>query len=167
MSTNFLTNTLPEISFLRGMAPQYFDYIASHAEMRDYGKAEVVFREGDPAKSTYLVVSGKLALELAPSTIYSKHLVDVVPGEMLGWSALVDRQPFAATAIAVEPSRVIRIDAERLHEICEKDPKFGYELMRRTSLALAKRLTATWQQLTEVYLSHYVPMGTCALAQND
>jgi CRP-like cAMP-binding protein len=142
------------------MAPEHLDQIASHAEVLDYGKSEVIFREGEPAENTYLVISGKLALELSPSTIYSKHLIDVLPGEMLGWSSLLDRQPFAATAIATESSQVLRIDGARLRSICEKDPKFGYEFMRRTMLALAKRLKATWKQLAHLYVSQYLPVNT-------
>ena len=160
MNTNTLTAMLRNVEFLHGMAPEHLEHIASNAEVRDYGKSETVFREGELAESTYLVVSGKFALELSPATIYSKHLVDVFPGEMLGWSSLVDHQPFAATAIALEPSRVIRIDSARLRAICEKDPQFGYELMRRTVLVLANRLKSTWTQLSHLYVSHYLPVTT-------
>jgi CRP/FNR family cyclic AMP-dependent transcriptional regulator len=159
MSKNILTATLKNLDFLHGMAPEHLDQIASNAEVRDYGKSEVVFREGEPADNTFLVLSGRLALELSPSTIYSKHLVDVFPGEMLGWSSLVDHQPFAATAVAAEPSRVLRIEGARLRAICEKDPMFGYEFMRRTVLALAKRLKATWEQLAHLYVSQYLPVN--------
>ena len=36
-------------------------------------------------------------------------------------------------------------------QLCDHDPQFGYELMRRTALALAKRLSATRMQLVNVY----------------
>ena len=45
----------------------------------------------------------------------------------------------------------MEIDASQLLTICEQDLEFGYELMRRTMLAVAKRLDATRMQLIDVY----------------
>jgi CRP-like cAMP-binding protein len=157
---------LQKSTFLHGMHPAHLDQIASNAEVRDYETSEVVFREGEQAEYTYLVISGKLSLELSPSTIYSKHLVDVFPGEMLGWSSLVDHEPYAATAIASEPSRVVRIRGDRLQAICEKDTQFGYEFTRRAMLALAKRLKTTWIQLAHLYVSHYLPVNAPSEMEN-
>jgi CRP-like cAMP-binding protein len=154
---------LKDIQFLRGAPPDDLEQIASVADICDYRKSETVFREGEAAESIYLVVSGKLSLELSPSTIYHKYLVDVGPGEMLGWSSLVEDSCFVATAVVAENARLVRIDAARLRAICENDPEFGYEFMRRTMLALGKRLTATWSRLANVYLAHYAPIT----AQND
>jgi CRP-like cAMP-binding protein len=150
--------TLADIQFLKGASRDNLDQLASVAELRDYRKSEIVFREGDVADSVYLILSGKLSLELSPSTIYRKQLVDVGPGEMLGWSSLAAYSHFAATAVVTEPARLVRIDGERLRAICEKDPQFGFEFTRRTMLALAKRLSATWRQLAHVYLSQHVPV---------
>ena len=65
----------------------------------------------------------------------------------------------AATAVAVEPTRVVRVGAARLRAICDEDPQFGYEFMRRAMLALAKRLSATWSQLSHMYVSHFLPLS--------
>jgi CRP-like cAMP-binding protein len=96
-------------------------------------------------------------LELSPSTIYRKYLITVGPGEMLGWSSLVEGARFAATAVVAEPARLVQIDAARLRAICDDDPQFGYEFIRRTMLALANRLTVTWNQLSQLYISQYLP----------
>jgi CRP-like cAMP-binding protein len=118
-----------------------------------------VFREGEVADSVYLVVSGKLSLELSPWTIDNKHLINVGPGEMLGWSSLAEQPRFAATVIACEPTRLVRVNAGRLRAICDEDPQFGYEFMRRAMLALAKRLSASWSQLSQMHVSHYLPLS--------
>ena len=51
----------------------------------------------------------------------------------------------------LDTTRVVEINIAQLLTICERDPQFGYELMRRTALALAKRLSATRMQLLNVY----------------
>lgn len=160
MSKNVLTQTLQNIEFLRGNDQQHLEQIANIAQICDFDVDDVLFREGQKAEHVYLVVSGKLALELTPSTVYRKQLVSVAPGEMLGWSSLVDEHPqFAATAVVVEPTRLVLIDGVRLRAICDNDPQFGYEFMRRTMRALAKRLTETWEQLSHLYVSQFLPVS--------
>jgi len=158
MNEKSLLETLSGIRFLQGVSREHLEQIAAVAQVCDFNESDVVFREGDAADSVYFVVSGKLALELSPSTMARKHLVDVGPGEMIGWSSLAERTRVAATAVVVEPARLIRIDGARLRAICDEDPQFGYEFMRRTTLALAKRLAATWTQLSHLHVSHYLPV---------
>jgi CRP-like cAMP-binding protein len=158
MNKSDIFKSLQGIRFLNGIDSARLEEIANIARICEYEAHDVVFREGDTAESVYLVLSGKLSLELSPSTAYRKQLVSVGPGEMFGWSSLVENLRFAATAIVVEPTQLMRIDGLRLREMCDKDPKFGYEMMRRTMRALAKRLTETWRQLSYVYLSHQAPI---------
>jgi CRP-like cAMP-binding protein len=157
MKTQALIETLAGISFLQGASRTHLEQIAEVAQVRDYADSDVVFREGEVADSAYLVVSGKLSLRLSPTTIYRKDLVTVGKGEMLGWSSLVEHSHFAATAVAVEPTQLVRIDGKRLRAICDEDLQFGYEFTRRVMVALAKRLLATWTQLSHLYVSPYMP----------
>ena len=163
MNVNNLIQTLRDIRFLQDIDAAHLKQIVDIAQICEFDADDVVFREGQAAESVYLVISGKLSLELSPATAYRKQLVSVGPGEMLGWSSLVGNPRFAATAIVVEPTRLIQIDGMRLRAICDEDPQFGYEFMRRTMRALAKRLSETWRQLSYVYLSHNVPVT----ASND
>lgn len=166
MKTNSLIEILQGIRFLRDIDSAHLEEIAEIARISEFDKHDVVFQEGDRAKSVFFVVSGKLSLELSPSTDYRKQLVCVGPGEMLGWSALVENTRFAATAIVMEPARLVSVDGERLRAICDADPQFGYEIMRRTMKGLAMRLTETWRQLSLVYLSHQAPV-TARNAERD
>lgn len=158
MNSADLVEELAGISCLRGQSREHLEQIAAVAEVREYAESAVVFREGETADHLFLVISGRLSLELSPSTIYQKCLVDVGPGEMLGWSSLVEHSHFAATAIVVEPARLVSIDGVWLRKTCKDDPQFGYEFTQRAMLALAKRLTSTWSQLAQLYISSYVPL---------
>jgi CRP/FNR family transcriptional regulator, cyclic AMP receptor protein len=153
-----LIETLASINFLHGASREHLKQIAALSEVLEYGESEIVFREGEVADSAYLVVSGKLSLELSPATIFRKCLVDVGTGEMLGWSSLVENSHFAATAVVAQRARLVRIDGPGLRAICDGDPQFGYEFMRRAMLALAKRLKVTWTQLSHLHVSQYLPV---------
>ena len=167
MDTKNLSDTLSEIQFLQGISTQFLEQIAAIAETRDFDEHDVVFREGQNANSLYLVAAGKVSLQVCRGPAGTKQIVTVGPGELLGWAALSDQRQFAATAIVLERTHVIRIDGPKLRAICDSNPRFGYEFMRRTMLALAKRLTATWTQLSDLYVAHYAPMAAGAAAENE
>jgi hypothetical protein len=86
---------------------------------------------------------------------------------MLGWSSLTDERKYTARAVATESVEVIQIDGNRMRAICDADPRFGYEFLLRAMTGLAKRLSETWKQLGNVYLSHHLPFGVIPTAEND
>jgi CRP-like cAMP-binding protein len=166
MSPNPLTDTLKSIRFLRDMPQEYLDQIASISRILDFDDRDVVFREGDTARVLYLIVSGSVSLKIGDGPD-CKQIVTLNAGELLGWSSLSDHPHFVATAVAVGPTRIIEIDSAKLRAFCQTDAKFGYELLRRTLLALSKRLVATWTQLAEVYLPQFAPVAVGAAARNE
>ena len=158
MNDNNLIKTLQGISFLHDIDPDHLQQIASIAEIRVYDTNDILFHEGEPAEYVYLVVTGRIMLELCPATIYQKNLMSVGPGEMLGWSSFVEQRNYAITGVVVAPTQLVKIDGKQLRAICDRDPEFGYDFMHRIMRALAKRLTTTWSQLANIYLPTNLPM---------
>jgi CRP-like cAMP-binding protein len=158
MSGKNLITTLQGISFLQDIDPAHLEQIAGIAEVRVYDTTDILFHEGERADYVYLVVTGKIMLELSPSTIFQKNLMSVGPGEMLGWSAFVEQCNYASTGVVAAPTELIRIEGKLLRAICDKDPEFGYDFMHRIMRALAKRLTTTWSQLANIYLPVDLPL---------
>ena len=167
MNKHLLLATLQGIQFLRGVSREHLEQIAAIAQLCDYEDQEFVFHEGDAADSIYLVVFGKLSIELCASGQDRKQIVTVGPGEMLGWSSLLERPQLAATARAVETTRLVRIDSAKLLKICDEDPALGFQFMRRTTLALAKRLNATWGQLSHLHVPHYLSVADSARESDE
>jgi CRP-like cAMP-binding protein len=167
MSGNVSTQTLQEISFLRDFAYEQLKQIADISQLRSFNKNEVLFDEGQRADNLYLVVTGSVLLEVGGADIGCKHILTIEKGELFGWSSQTEDRRYAAKAVATEPLQVVQIDGARMRNICDSDPRFGYEFLRRTMSALSKRLVATWKQLADVYVPHYVPISTSAGAHND
>jgi CRP-like cAMP-binding protein len=158
MNDSSVINKLQGIGFLRGIDAAHLEQIASISELCEYDVQEILFHEGEAAEYVYFVVTGKIVLELCRSTIYQKILMSVGPGEMLGWSSFDEQRYYASTGVVAAPTQLIRIEGKRLRTICDKDLEFGYDFMHRIMRALAKRLTTTWNQLSNVYLSVNRPM---------
>ena len=151
MSRNILTQTLEKIQFLQDMAPEHLEKIAEIAHIRDFDEYDVVFREGDPAENIYLIANGRVSLEVCAAGVGCKQLLTLSPGELLGWSSLLGQSRYTARARTPQAACLVQINVAELLNLCDRDPRFGYDLMRRTALALAKRLSATRIQLVNVY----------------
>ena len=151
MSKNLLTETLQEIDFLKDMAPEHLEQIAEIAHIRDFDESDVVFRQGQAAENLYLVMFGNVSAEAFMPGLGCRQILTVGPGELLGWSSLLEQSCYTTWARTPESARLVQLNVAKLLKVCDRDPEFGYDLMRRTALALAKRLTKTRNQLLEAY----------------
>jgi len=151
MNRQILVNTLSEIRFLRGVTARHLEELANIARIEEYQEGEVLFHEGQQVESVYLLVNGEVALEISASGIRPQHVLSVGAGESLGWSALLGRRRRTATAKATESTTVIRMDGQQLTDLCQQNPRLGYEIMRQTAAALADRLNAMRLRFLGVY----------------
>jgi CRP-like cAMP-binding protein len=151
MDRRILLDTLKDVRFLRGVATNYLEELANIAHIDEFEEGDVIFQEGKLVDNVYLVTSGEVALEVSASGINPQHVYTVGSGESLGWSALFDRSQRTATAVATEPTTVFRFDGEELLALCDKNPRFGYTIMRQTVIALAQRLKGMRARFIEVY----------------
>ena len=160
MNNEMTVKFLKDIHFLSVLPPNYLEELAAISRFREFKGGDFIFHEGDPAKNMYLIETGSVSLKICAGGMGAKQIVTLGPGELLGWSTLTNHREYAASAVAKGPTRLVEINGAKLHALCDADQEFGYELLRRTLQSLSKRLIATWTQLAEVYIPHYVPVGS-------
>ena len=117
----------------------------------EYRGREEIFHEDQAAKDVFLITSGKVALVICAAGIGCRQIMEVKAGDLIGWSPLLDRPRFSDTARTLTPVKAIAFDGVKLLRLCEENPRFGYEFMRRTSRVLSDRLNAVRWQLVDVY----------------
>lgn len=134
------------------LEPQHLETLATFAQEVTWSEDQVVFREGEPDDRLYLVVEGLVALDIYVPGRGRVTILTVGPHEVLGWSAAVPEvEKKTASARALQPTRAVAIDAERLHAACEQDHDLGYQVYRALSNVIASRLKATRLQLLDIY----------------
>jgi CRP/FNR family transcriptional regulator, cyclic AMP receptor protein len=93
---------------------------------------EILFAEGDPPTSMYLVKSGALQIR-SGSVVYE----DVGPGGIVGEMGLVEKnQVRSATVYALADSELVEIDIARFSALVTQVPSFAITVMR----VLSRRL---------------------------
>ena len=101
-------------------------------------EGQVVFKEGDPAKSFYILVKGRIKLTLGEKS--REVYVAYQPGEIIGWSSLIGRESLSATATCLEPTILSKVDRHRFLDILEGYPGEGATLFQRVATMLGNRL---------------------------
>lgn len=135
--------SLGELSFSKGLPPRALEALETMAEMVTILAGDVLFHEGAVVQELFLVQSGKFRLQMSLPEDKPVTIVNVGPGELLAWSALLGEGSMTATATALEDSKVITLPGDKLRTLCQVDHEFGYCLMRHLASALSKRLLAT------------------------
>src|SRR5262249_40635610 len=103
--------TLEKLGFLEGFPREYLQPLASAAKVVEVATNEVIFHEGEKSQNIYLVAEGKVALEIWMTGRGVTVIQTVGPGKLLGWTPVLAQGPMTATARAVEPCRLIAINA--------------------------------------------------------
>ncbi|GIW92368.1 MAG: hypothetical protein KatS3mg110_0409 [Pirellulaceae bacterium] len=146
-----LQGILEALTFSAHLPEDVVRQFAVRGELEQCPAGTVLFREGSPAFALYLVVSGRVALEMRVPGRGDVRILTLGPGDMIGWSSLVGQRKMTATAVAIEDTQSIKLPAVTLQELCDQDHHFGYHLMRRMAEALAQRLLATRLQLLDLF----------------
>ena len=127
--------------FLAGMNHTQLTLLTDCATSVHFEKGQIVFREGEMANRFYLIETGKVLLEC--ERLGNPVIIDAIgPGDLLGWSWMFPPYTWQFTARAVEPTAAIFFYGTILREYCEKDHSLGYELLKRMSVVMVKRLQA-------------------------
>ena len=139
-STESIVSTHP---FLKGMNEHQLRILSDCAMQAHFNANEVIFGEGEPADRFYLIQNGTVALEAYVKDKGNTLIEKIGPGDVLGWSWLFPPYFWHFTARALEPTDALFIYARPLRQECESDHDLGYELMKRISEVIMRRLQAT------------------------
>jgi len=119
-----------------------------------FPRDQVLFHEGDEFHDFYLVVNGRVALEIeAPGQTFRVQTLS--GGDEFGWSAMLSGQGKYFQARALEPVTALAFDDKALLAACNADPAFGYAFIYRVLEVVSERLQATRLQV----LDHYSPIA--------
>lgn len=149
-----LGGILKEQPFFEGLDDRLIEFLAGCASNIVFKAGEFVFRDGEPADRFYLVRAGTVSLEVFVPGRGALRILNVEQGELLGWSWLVEPYVWQFDARAMDPVRLISLDARCVRKKCEEDHELGYQLLSRVAAVFASRLTATRTQLLDLYGNH-------------
>jgi CRP-like cAMP-binding protein len=133
-----------QVPTLAALGRQALRVLAIGADSRQLASGAVLHYAGEIADAAYIVESGSLLLD--PGTFSEGRQYTVGPGTLIGELALITEWVASATAIAREPTVLIRIPRSLFRKMLEGYPDAADKLRG----VLAARLNASTQELSAV-----------------
>jgi len=140
-----------QANFFFGTSMTFANEIMKTAEREFHPAGTVIFKEGEAAEHLYVLLEGRVRISIGESG----HVVYIVShgGEAFGWSSLVGRERYSASAESVEPTTLMSFERERFHQVLAKDPVNGMVLYKGLANTLAGRLLETYRMISGLSLS--------------
>jgi aspartate ammonia-lyase len=127
---------------LVGVSASTAELLASVAKPRELGPGELLFRQGEPRSSLYVIADGTVEIvrELHGRT---EVLTVLGAGEVLGEGALLHASSHSASARAGQRLSLFELDRQAVLDALAADGAAAVELLSRVALAMNQRLLYT------------------------
>jgi CRP-like cAMP-binding protein len=135
--------------------------------VKKLGKGDILFREGDPSDSMYVIKTGRIAITKAKGS-GEIILAEKAGGEMLGEMGFFDNKPRSAGAKAVQDAEVIQLPFSSLHAQFKTFPEWLKAMVKTINAHLReantriKNLEAAANENAEMFPPHLITR-LCAL----
>lgn len=116
-----------------------------------FRSGEIILHEGGHADRVYLIETGKVILESGKGHAKPVVVDTIGAGDLLGWSWMFPPYAWQFTARAVEPTRAIFFAGPVLQEYCERDHSLGYELLKRLTAVMNRRMQNARRKMLDVH----------------
>ena len=97
----------------------------------NFDAGEILFREDDPPRYMYFVLSGSVEV-----SIRQKVIETIEEGQAVGLLSLLDEQPRTITARAKEPCELALMDKKKFRYMVEEIPNFVWFVLGELGLRL-------------------------------
>ncbi len=150
------TERLHYYSFFSGLSEDQIKAIAMIAVEEIHQAGDILFQKGKPAEALYFLEKGYIDLYYyvngAPSPEFPDGIPvgEITPGEPFSISSIIEPYILTATAKVYRTSKVIKIDAEALRELMQKDEHLAALLIQKAAKIVIQRLNASRLQLASV-----------------
>ncbi|NUR59104.1 MAG: Crp/Fnr family transcriptional regulator [Catenulispora sp.] len=115
----------------------------------ELARGELLFHEGDPGDSLYVVLRGKIKLGRTSGDGRENLVAVLGPGEMFGELSLFDPGPRSAGATALVDSTLLGLSSDELTPWLASRPDVARALLR----AIARRLRRTNDSMSDLVFS--------------
>ena len=123
-------------------------------QMHLFGDRAVIFKEGQHAEDFYMLLKGKVVLEVEASESTMISLGSIKSGYSFGWSALLGGSTYTSDAICVEPCEVIAIPGKTFLNLLEENHSMGFRIMEGVGTILKRRLERRTGQFLKTLRAH-------------
>ena len=136
---------IQQADLFHGVNREFVKEVMEIAEKVTGEDGEILFSQGDPATLFYILLKGRVRL-----TVHETGQVYTVSrsGEAFGWSSLVGRNAYSASAVCAGSTKLLRIARDSFETIANRDPVSGMVFYKHLAQTLGVRLIQSYASMT-------------------
>lgn len=148
-STTDVRALLDTTALFGGLDDAVLTRLLPHVSLRWLGAKKTLYNQGQPGSSVFVLIEGSMKLVRRTGGA-REHVVRLIrPGEVLAETVLFSSNGYPATAVALENSRLLEVDARQFAVSLRENPLLAWNVMER----LGKRIEELQAQ-TELLATH-------------
>jgi len=125
--------------------PCYFD-------LRELKAGETLCREGDPCEFVAFIVSGRLEVKKQTEFEGKQVILGVYSkGSIVGELCILDGQPRALTAVAIEDTTLVTLSRESFDRLLREHPELGVKFLKGMLVTVSIRLRKSFDRLASIF----------------
>ena len=134
-----------EIDLFKGIDFNVMNKIADICTEENYAKDTVLFKKDDEAECLYILEEGTVNLVIQNGGTLTFNLTE--PGEIFGWSSMVESAVYTASCICGTDIKAVKIERKKLDKIFNLHPDVGLKILKRLGGVFSKRISSVYQDL--------------------
>ncbi len=136
---------IKQSDLLLGTSMDFVKKVMDISRMVSHEKGDILFHENDESRHFYILLNGHVKLSVGEG---GQVVYDVGQnGEAFGWSSLIGRDVYSASAECVEPTKLLVTDRQELGKVLEEDPANGLIFVTQLAATLGNRLIETYKMI--------------------
>ena len=136
---------IKQSDLLLGTSMDFVKKFMDICRMVSHEQGDILFHENDESRHFYILLNGHVKLSVGED---DQVVYDVGQnGEAFGWSSLIGRDIYSASAECVEPTKLLVADRKELSKVLEKDPANGLIFVTQLAATLGNRLIETYKKI--------------------
>lgn len=134
-----LRELLGHIPFFAGLWDRGLEWVARTLVERDAAAGQIIFREGDPGASLFVIKSGVLS-----ARSNDRELMRLEAGDFFGETTLLEMQPRPFTAEVLHDAVLYELTNADLYRLYKEDVKAYVLVLQNINKELCRRLRSAY-----------------------
>jgi CRP-like cAMP-binding protein len=139
---------IEKLGLFKGFSEEQLEKLSEITNLEKFKKGDQVYQRGKKADRIYIIAKGMVSLNrLEPGEKVGISFEKREKGELFGAACFMEPQEYTLTAVCMENSEVVAINADKLSKLCKSDPELGYKFMQEVSRIYFDRYKAAKRQI--------------------
>ncbi|MBS3918097.1 MAG: Crp/Fnr family transcriptional regulator [Deltaproteobacteria bacterium] len=132
---------LKETELFKDLKEEQLKTLLLLSAVQSFPEGKTIFRQGEEATRLYILIQGAIDLTVkAQEKIAFMTSKIEKEGAVFGTASLMEPFQYNVSALCLKPSEVLVLDANRIRDKLEEDPRMGMEVMRKLAAIYFNRL---------------------------